>query len=237
MKDKDEEEETIEHETFNDNDDEHDEDEAQKLISKDNYNKKESFATRMTPTASVFEDSLGAMMAGKTSPESNANKETNGNGKRKGKGKGAGGGDMVLDDLDDDFNDFQNDLDESLSLGEASSGSSEGEEENLEKGGELASSDFDLTNNAKGFQIGAKGDQGNQLNHSASASNSDPASVVVVEFGDLNVVSEAENYRAKSEMTKVFETKVLRPGDEGYEYDKQVDFETAESDNEWDEDD
>jgi hypothetical protein len=37
-------------------------------------------------------------------------------------------------------------------------------------------------------------------------------------------------------MEKVFEAKRLKPGDDGYEWDKRVDFSAPTEDNEWDED-
>ena len=58
----------------------------------------------------------------------------------------------------------------------------------------------------------------------------------VLQFGDLNAVSEEENQRAKGVMDEVFEKKALRPGDDGYVYDKQVEFGEASEDNDWDED-
>lgn len=54
------------------------------------------------------------------------------------------------------------------------------------------------------------------------------------QFGDLNKVSEEENIKAKEVMNKGFEENVLRPGDEGYVYDKQVSFGEASEENDWD---
>jgi hypothetical protein len=53
-------------------------------------------------------------------------------------------------------------------------------------------------------------------------------------FGDLNKASEEENQKAKELMNKGFQEKALRPGDEGYVYDKQVDFGEASEENDWD---
>jgi len=50
-------------------------------------------------------------------------------------------------------------------------------------------------------------------------------------------VSEEENQRAKEEMNAVFVTKQLKPGDEGYVWDKQVEFEAPVEGNDWDEED
>ena len=52
---------------------------------------------------------------------------------------------------------------------------------------------------------------------------------------DLNKVSEFRLKAAKLEMDLGFSESLKRPGDEGYEYDKQVDFEPAgDSDGSWD---
>ena len=53
-------------------------------------------------------------------------------------------------------------------------------------------------------------------------------------FGDLNKVSEEENQRAKDVMDKGFQENALKPGDEGYVYDKVVEFGDATEDNDWD---
>lgn len=57
----------------------------------------------------------------------------------------------------------------------------------------------------------------------------------VEEFGDLNAVSEEENARAKAKMSEVFHEKRILPGQEGYVYDKRMDF-TPEGVSEWDDD-
>jgi len=52
---------------------------------------------------------------------------------------------------------------------------------------------------------------------------------------DLNKVSEFRLKAAKLEMDVGFSESLKRPGDEGYEYDKQVDFEApGDSDGSWD---
>ena len=52
---------------------------------------------------------------------------------------------------------------------------------------------------------------------------------------DLNRVSEAELVRAKRLMDEDFTKTLKRPGDEGYVYDKEVDFdEPGDSDGSWD---
>lgn len=50
---------------------------------------------------------------------------------------------------------------------------------------------------------------------------------------DLNRVSDEELARKKAEMDTLFHANTLRPGDAGYVYDKQIDFEPTE-DSEWD---
>eukprot|EP00750_Incisomonas_marina_P016675 INCI19273.1.p1 GENE.INCI19273.1~~INCI19273.1.p1 ORF type:complete len:267 (+),score=68.80 INCI19273.1:180-980(+) len=51
---------------------------------------------------------------------------------------------------------------------------------------------------------------------------------------DLNKVSDFRLRMAKKQMDEQFEKNLLRPGMEGYEYDKAVDFGEAESDGSWD---
>jgi len=53
---------------------------------------------------------------------------------------------------------------------------------------------------------------------------------------NLNTASEAVNQRAKKVMDVTFAAHALKPGDEGYEYDKVVEFEEPDEDNDWDED-
>ena len=62
-----------------------------------------------------------------------------------------------------------------------------------------------------------------------------PAPAAAREEVDLNKVSEFRLKAAKLEMDVGFSESLKRPGDEGYEYDKQVDFEPAgDSDGSWD---
>ncbi len=53
-------------------------------------------------------------------------------------------------------------------------------------------------------------------------------------IGDLNKVSAEELNKAKEEMNIVFDLNRLQPGDEGYQYDKRVDFQEELSDSSWD---
>jgi len=55
-------------------------------------------------------------------------------------------------------------------------------------------------------------------------------------FGDLQTAHDSKVRAAKSTMNKGFEANRLRPGDDGYEYDKRVEFGEPEDDNEWDDD-
>ena len=62
-----------------------------------------------------------------------------------------------------------------------------------------------------------------------------PAPAAAREEVDLNKVSEFRLKAAKLEMDVGFSQSLKRPGDAGYEYDKQVDFEPAgDSDGSWD---
>ena len=73
---------------------------------------------------------------------------------------------------------------------------------------------------------------------SAAPAASVPKEVLLREseqLGDLQTVAEAEVAKAKGVMDKGYEAHRLRPGDEGYVYDKQVDFgEPEDSSNDWD---
>jgi hypothetical protein len=50
---------------------------------------------------------------------------------------------------------------------------------------------------------------------------------------DLNRVSDSELAAKKAEMDKLFRANTLKPGDQGYVYDKQIEFQPTE-DSEWD---
>merc|ERR550514_2048202 len=52
---------------------------------------------------------------------------------------------------------------------------------------------------------------------------------------NLNAMDVKQVNYFKKKMTNDFEKNMLKPGDDGWEYDKQVDFDQNE-DNEWDED-
>ena len=56
-------------------------------------------------------------------------------------------------------------------------------------------------------------------------------------FGDLNKASDDVVERAKQTMSVDFEAKRLKPGDEGYVYDKQTEFDPPVGVSDWDEDD
>jgi len=53
-------------------------------------------------------------------------------------------------------------------------------------------------------------------------------------FGDLNQVSERELKMVKQEMEQVFDIKRLKPEDDGYVFDKRVDFEEQDLESSWD---
>lgn len=52
---------------------------------------------------------------------------------------------------------------------------------------------------------------------------------------DYNHVSETQLKLAKSKMSAVFNENVIAPGQEGYVYDKQVEFEEGDEESGWDE--
>ena len=58
-----------------------------------------------------------------------------------------------------------------------------------------------------------------------------PSSVLTL---DLNKVDPSVLAAAKSEMNVEFEKKLLRPGDAGYEYDRQVDYGEPSEPSDWD---
>ena len=57
------------------------------------------------------------------------------------------------------------------------------------------------------------------------------------DMGDLQRVSAISLRMAKARMDVDFEEKQLKPGDPGYVYDKQVDFDDANEPSGWDDDD
>ena len=57
----------------------------------------------------------------------------------------------------------------------------------------------------------------------------------VLEDRDLNKADDEEVKRAKETMDVLFKKNQVLPGDEGYQYDKQVEFEEGTEDNSWDE--
>ena len=52
---------------------------------------------------------------------------------------------------------------------------------------------------------------------------------------DLNKLSKEELDLVKGEMDVEFEKKQIKPGDENFKYDVEVDFEEGDESNEWDE--
>lgn len=51
---------------------------------------------------------------------------------------------------------------------------------------------------------------------------------------DYNRVSETQLKQVKQKMDLVFEQNIIRPDQEGYQYDKQVDFQAATEASDWD---
>ena len=58
-----------------------------------------------------------------------------------------------------------------------------------------------------------------------------PSSVLAI---DLNKVDPSVLAAAKSVMNVTFEKRLVRPGDAGYEYDKQVDYDDPSEPSDWD---
>eukprot|EP00562_Extubocellulus_spinifer_P034745 CAMPEP_0178700764 /NCGR_PEP_ID=MMETSP0699-20121125/11868_1 /TAXON_ID=265572 /ORGANISM="Extubocellulus spinifer, Strain CCMP396" /LENGTH=150 /DNA_ID=CAMNT_0020347161 /DNA_START=193 /DNA_END=645 /DNA_ORIENTATION=- len=65
-------------------------------------------------------------------------------------------------------------------------------------------------------------------------SSSISSAPVLKDVGDLNSVPPDVLNSAKQQMDVVFNAAVVKPGDEGYEYDKKVDFEEPADDCSWD---
>ena len=57
-----------------------------------------------------------------------------------------------------------------------------------------------------------------------------------LEDRDLNKADDEEVKQAKEKMDVLFKKNQVLPGDEGYQYDKQVEFEEGTENNSWDED-
>jgi hypothetical protein len=51
---------------------------------------------------------------------------------------------------------------------------------------------------------------------------------------DYNRVSESQLKQVKQKMDVVFAQNIVRPGEEGYQYDKRVAFQAAQEASEWD---
>lgn len=68
----------------------------------------------------------------------------------------------------------------------------------------------------------------------AQAAESQVLELEVAAEVDLNKVTEVELALAKKRMEQDFNKNRLKPGDPGFEYDKQVDFGPATEDNDWD---
>jgi len=53
-------------------------------------------------------------------------------------------------------------------------------------------------------------------------------------YGDLNKVSEEALVKAKEEMEEAFEANRIKKGEEGFEWDKRVDFQAGDEESSWD---
>ena len=119
--------------------------------------------------------------------------------------------------LSDDSYSFDDSFEEDISEEEDQGG----------EGGEGAGSDI----------IGEKGEKGKCADDAEEAE----AKVVVATtskdlpvYGNLNKASDAELDAAKGKMDKLFEANRIRKGDEGFEWDKRVDFEEGDEESSWD---
>lgn len=79
--------------------------------------------------------------------------------------------------------------------------------------------------------------RGSHGSSSASVGGQDAVAGLKLRGDDVNLnhLSDAELAKYKSLMEEDFRKNQLKPGDAGFEYDKQVEFEPATEDNDWDE--
>ncbi|DBA04693.1 TPA: hypothetical protein N0F65_012276 [Lagenidium giganteum] len=75
--------------------------------------------------------------------------------------------------------------------------------------------------------------QGGHASTSTPAPDSDAARIVLPQ-ADYNRVSDAQLRDVKKKMDQVFQQNIVRPGDAGYQYDKQVVFRPAQEASDWD---
>lgn len=68
----------------------------------------------------------------------------------------------------------------------------------------------------------------------ASSSPPDRTELAALPQADYNRVSETQLKQVKRKMDVVFEQNIVRPGEAGYEYDKQVAFANATEASDWD---
>ncbi|GLE03008.1 hypothetical protein PINS_up011887 [Pythium insidiosum] len=67
-----------------------------------------------------------------------------------------------------------------------------------------------------------------------NAAARDRPEAVALPQADYNRVSESQLRQVKERMDVVFQKNIVRPGDAGYQYDKQVSFRAAQEASEWD---
>ena len=88
--------------------------------------------------------------------------------------------------------------------------------------------------------IGPNNSNNNNKNNNSSLSIVQQrlgTATVVHAYGDLNKASDEVLQQAKARMDVDFNSKRLKPGDNGYEWNKEVDFEPPTGVSEWDDDD
>ncbi|KAE8907587.1 hypothetical protein PF002_g44 [Phytophthora fragariae] len=72
------------------------------------------------------------------------------------------------------------------------------------------------------------------VDHQHISSESAPSPAPMLPQADYNRVSETQLKQVKHKMDLVFEQNIIRPDQEGYQYDKQVDFQAATEVSDWD---
>lgn len=63
------------------------------------------------------------------------------------------------------------------------------------------------------------------------------AAAAMLPQADYNRVSETQLKQVKMKMDLVFQQNFVRPGEDGYQYDKQITFQTTQEASDWDDDD
>lgn len=77
-----------------------------------------------------------------------------------------------------------------------------------------------------------------QTSPTLSSQEAEPVAIVAPPLpqADYNRVSETQLKQVKQKMDLVFQQNIVRPGENGYKYDKQVAFQATQEASDWDDD-